>query len=213
MAHRIIIMHDKGEQSGGTPAPRTIPDRHHEVLEAAASQMAVIGPRFFRAVKAMMVHNLELPEDVREMGETKMLVLHTLVKGEQLTSDLAKHFNVTNPTMTRIIDALVDKGYVERHHARGDREGTQEQFVVVVDFDVERVAVLKLDIEPSASLTRLELARSVDQILERAFPGVLANARAASRSPAPATRPTAGPVRPRTSRPPRSAGPQTSRPP
>lgn len=123
MAHKIIIMHDKGEHSAGAPTPtsQAVSDQHQEVLEAAALQMARIGPRFFRAVKAMMVHNLELPEDVREMGETKMLVLHTLVKGKQLTSDLAKHFNVTNPTMTRIIDGLVDKGYVERHHAMGDR--------------------------------------------------------------------------------------------
>jgi DNA-binding MarR family transcriptional regulator len=69
----------------------------------------------------MMVHNMELPEGVREMGESQMLVLHSLIRGRQLTSDLAEHFNVTNPTMTRIIDGLVDKGYVERHHAMGDR--------------------------------------------------------------------------------------------
>lgn len=121
MAHKIIIMRDKGENSGSTLTPQAGMSTHREALEAAASQMAIVGSRFFRAVKAMMVHNMELPEDVREMGETRMLVLHTLVKGRQLTSDLAKHFNVTNPTMTRIIDGLVDKGYVERQHARGDR--------------------------------------------------------------------------------------------
>ena|SRR5437868_5189062 len=121
MPHRIIIMYDKEEHSGGTPVPQAGPNRHHEALEAAASQLAIVGPRFFRAVKAMMVHNMELPEDVRKIGESQMLVLHSLVRGKQLSSDLAKHFNVTNPTMSRIIDGLVDNGYVERQHARGDR--------------------------------------------------------------------------------------------
>src|SRR5437762_9701240 len=110
MAHRIIIMYDKGEQSGGAPATNT--NRHHEILEAAASQLAVIGPRFFKAVKSMMVHNMELPEGVREMGESQMLVLHSLTRGKQLSSDLAERLNVTNPTMSRIVDSLVDKGYI-----------------------------------------------------------------------------------------------------
>src|ERR1043165_3790452 len=121
MAHKIIIMYDKGEQSGSNPVPSADINRHQEALEAAASQLAIIGPRFFKAVKALMVHNIELPEDVREIGESQMLVLHSLVRGKQLTSDLAERFNVTNPTMTRIIDSLVHKGYVERQHAIGDR--------------------------------------------------------------------------------------------
>src|SRR6266511_621184 len=121
MAHKIIIMYDKEEHSAGTPAPTPSTTRHHEALEAAASLMAMIGPRFFKAVKAMMVHNMELPKDVREIGESQLLVLHSLVRGKQLTSDLAERFNVTNPTMTRIIDSLVHRGYVERHHAVGDR--------------------------------------------------------------------------------------------
>ena len=59
-----------------------------EALEAAAARMTVIGPRFFRAIKSLMVRNLELPHDIKEMGESQVLVLHTLTKGQQRTSDL-----------------------------------------------------------------------------------------------------------------------------
>jgi DNA-binding MarR family transcriptional regulator len=48
-------------------------------------------------------------------------VLHALCKGPHMTSTLARRFNVTDPTMTRIVDGLVRKGYVERHHDAADR--------------------------------------------------------------------------------------------
>ena len=119
MGHRVIIMPDAAERAAAnTRAPV---GRHQQALEAAAEQMSMVGPRFFRAIKFLMIRNLDLPEDVREMGESQMLVMHTLVKGKQLTSELAKHFNVTNPTMTRIVDALVNKGYVERRPDANDR--------------------------------------------------------------------------------------------
>src|SRR5215210_4975435 len=118
MAHRIIIMRDKEEQQSGGAMP--FPG-HREALEAAAAQISTVGHRFFRAVKTMMVRNMELPHDVREMGESQMMVLHSLSKGRQRTSDLAKRFNVTNPTMTRIVDALVDRGYVNRRPQVDDR--------------------------------------------------------------------------------------------
>ncbi len=121
MAHKIIIMHDRGEYSAGASTDPLTTSRHQQVLEAAASEMAIIGPRFFKAVKSTMVRNVELPEDIREIGDSQMLVLHSLVKGRQLSSDLAERFNVTNPTMTRIVESLVNKGYVERQHAVGDR--------------------------------------------------------------------------------------------
>src|SRR5437870_5524431 len=117
MAHKIIIMYNKGEHSGVAPTAPTGAIRPQEALEAAALQMAIVGPRFFKAVKSLMVHNMELPDNVREMGESQMLVRHSLVRGKQLSSDLAERFNLTNPTMTRIIESLVHKGYVERHHA------------------------------------------------------------------------------------------------
>ena len=119
MPHKIIIMREKDERSGGSDAARA--ERHREVLEAAAWQMGAIAPRFFKAVKARVAQNVELPEDVREMGESQLRVLHTLGLGRHRASDLARQFNVTNPTISRIIDSLVDKGYVQRFYDAHDR--------------------------------------------------------------------------------------------
>src|SRR5947209_3359805 len=104
MAHRIIIMHDKGEGPGsvGSAPP---PARDREVLEATAAQVASVSGRLFRLIKARAVRNIELPENLRELGESQMWVLHALGKGKHLTSQLARHYNVTNPTMTRIVDS------------------------------------------------------------------------------------------------------------
>jgi len=117
MAHRIIIMHDEDDGAGSPGAA----GRHEEVLKAVANDLGAVGSRFFRTVKAQMARNMTLPEDLKELGDSQMWVLHKLRQGHQLTSKLAQQFNVTNPTMTRTIDTLVDRGYVERRHDVNDR--------------------------------------------------------------------------------------------
>jgi DNA-binding MarR family transcriptional regulator len=112
-------MRDKEEHSGGRAAEIT--DRHREILEAAALQMGTVAPRFFRAVKGRIAQNMELPEDMREMGESQIRVLQTLMLGRHRTSDLARQFHVTNPTISRIVDSLVDRGYVKRNYDPDDR--------------------------------------------------------------------------------------------
>src|SRR4051812_34056709 len=107
MAHRIIIMRDK-EDGAGSPEAM---GQHEEELKAVATDLGAVGSRFFRTVKAQMARNMTLPEDLKELGDSQAWVLHKLRQGNQLTSKLAQQFNVTNPTMTRTIDTLVDRGY------------------------------------------------------------------------------------------------------
>jgi DNA-binding MarR family transcriptional regulator len=116
MAHRIIIMRDKEEDGGGAAAAR-----HQQILEEAATQLATVGPRLFRQVKSHVMRRGHIPEHIRDLGDSQMWVLHALAKGKNLTSELARHHNVTTPTMSRIVDGLVDKGYVQRRHAAEDR--------------------------------------------------------------------------------------------
>jgi DNA-binding MarR family transcriptional regulator len=112
-------MREKEESSGGLD-PQSA-ERHREALEAAAWQLSAVAPRFFKAVKATMADNMELPKDMREMGESQLRVLQSLSHGRHRSSDLAKQFNVTNPTISNIVDSLVRKGYVRREYDMDDR--------------------------------------------------------------------------------------------
>ena len=89
-------------------------------LEEATTQVLRTLPRMFRTIK----HGVRAGEgDLAhtELGEQQMWVLYMLNRGPQLTSELARMFNVAMPTMTRTVDALVHKGYVERRHDAEDR--------------------------------------------------------------------------------------------
>jgi len=118
MRHRVVIMRDKGEPTGGGDRPQ---EERQETLEAAAALIASVAPRFFKLVKARMVRDLDTPDDIRELGESQIWALHALAKGRHQVSELARHYNVTDPTMSRIIDALVRKGYVARRPDLEDR--------------------------------------------------------------------------------------------
>jgi MarR family 2-MHQ and catechol resistance regulon transcriptional repressor len=137
--HRVIIMYGNEEpgtasSSGPTGEPTGALDtrysalgtgeRREKALEDTATIIASVAPRFFKLVKARMARNLDVPDDLRELGESQIWVLHSLAKGRHQNSELARHYNVTDPTMSRIIDALVRKGYVERRPDMEDRRCT-----------------------------------------------------------------------------------------
>jgi DNA-binding MarR family transcriptional regulator len=89
-------------------------------LEEATTQVIRTFPRMFRTIK----HGLRAAEGnpaLADLGEQQMWVLYMLNRGPQLTSELARMFNVAMPTMTRTVDALVQKGYVERRQGAEDR--------------------------------------------------------------------------------------------
>src|SRR4051812_35021293 len=45
-----------------------------------------------------------------ELGLSQIKVLSVLANEQYMMSDLARHFNVSGPTMTHIVDALVERG-------------------------------------------------------------------------------------------------------
>jgi DNA-binding MarR family transcriptional regulator len=119
MAHRIIILHIKDDQPAVTAARA---NSHDRALDEAEAQMTAVSSRVFRQVKSQMMRNMELPENLRELGDAQVMVLHLLKsKGKHMTTELAKLHHVTTPTMTRIVDGLVEKGYVERKPDVDDR--------------------------------------------------------------------------------------------
>jgi DNA-binding MarR family transcriptional regulator len=119
MGHTIRIMGEREEAARASAKGQA----HGELLEKTAEQMMTIFPRLIRAIK----HNSRSAGDspvhstFREMGESQVMALFSLHGRRQLTSELSKRFNVATPTMTRIIDGLVEKGYVERQPDPDDR--------------------------------------------------------------------------------------------
>ena len=91
---------------------------HADALEQAALYMVQTLPRMFKTVKQRL-RGID-PSQI-ELGDSQMWALRLLAEGRQVTSDLAHHLNVTTPTMTRIVDGLVKKGFVERRHDPEDR--------------------------------------------------------------------------------------------
>ena len=120
MARPIRYMEDRLEsieKAGGEAADQ---QQEREVLRDAARIMFATLPHMFRAVKHR-ARTTEPQGPIKEIGESQLWVLTALTRGRQLTSELSRSFNVTNPTMTRIVDALVEKGYVERQPDAEDR--------------------------------------------------------------------------------------------
>jgi|GEM_PF-415692 len=89
-------------------------------LEEAVTQILRTLPAMFRTIK-QQARGTESSGPWRDLGGSQIWVLHALTRGKQLNSELARGFTVTNPTMTRIVDGLVEKGYVERQHDPLDR--------------------------------------------------------------------------------------------
>jgi DNA-binding MarR family transcriptional regulator len=94
--------------------------RHSAALEDATTQVVRTLPRVFKNLKHQ-IRNSASAMAWADMGEQQMSVLHELTRGKLLTSELAKKFDVANPTITRTVDRLVELGYVERHPDAEDR--------------------------------------------------------------------------------------------
>ncbi|HYO51034.1 MAG TPA: MarR family transcriptional regulator [Chloroflexia bacterium] len=120
MARSIRYMEDKLESIEKAGGGASVQQQEREVLRDAARAMFATLPHMFRAVKHR-ARTAEQPGPIKEIGDSQLWVLTALTRGRQLTSELARSFNVTNPTMTRIVDALVEKGYVERQPDAEDR--------------------------------------------------------------------------------------------
>jgi DNA-binding MarR family transcriptional regulator len=116
MAHAIRIMPESKEAQAILEAER----QHNEVLEIAVTNLVGTMPRFFKTVKQGLKHS-DSEGAYRDLGEQQLGLLYALAKEKQLTSELARTFNVAMPTITRSVDTLVERGYVERQPDPTDR--------------------------------------------------------------------------------------------
>ncbi len=116
MAHAIRIMPESKEAQAILEAER----QHNEVLEIAVTNLIGTMPRFFKTIKHGLKHS-DGEGAFRDLGEQQLGLLYALAKEKQLTSELARTFNVAMPTITRSVDTLVERGYVERQPDPTDR--------------------------------------------------------------------------------------------
>ena len=116
MTHAIRIMPESKEARAILEAER----QHDEVLEIAVTNLVATMPRFFKTVKQGLKHS-DSEGAYRDLGEQQLGLLYALAKEKQLTSELARTFNVAMPTITRSVDTLVERGYVERQPDPTDR--------------------------------------------------------------------------------------------
>src|SRR5207248_2436445 len=92
-----------------------------QAIEEAVVQIIATLPQMFRNLKQQVRMSGDPIDQSKELGQAQVWVLHALAGGSRITSELARSFNVSTPTMTRIVDALVDKRLVERQHDTRDR--------------------------------------------------------------------------------------------
>jgi DNA-binding MarR family transcriptional regulator len=158
MTYKVIIMHDKEEGAGGVVAPV----HHSEALEEAVTQMISTLPRMFKLIKqqARSAHG----GPMAELGDAQVWVLTSLASGSQLTSKLAHRHNVTIPTMTRIVDGLVEKEFVMRLPSTEDRRQIHLQLT-----EAGREAVTGAHEQFRAVMTRFVSSLSEKQLEEIAL--------------------------------------------
>lgn len=87
-------------------------------IDDAVTKVIATIPRMFKTIKHQ-ARKADVTD--HDLGETQIWVLYALTTGTQLTGELARRFNVTTPTITRMVDNLVERGYVERRPDSEDR--------------------------------------------------------------------------------------------
>lgn len=70
------------------------------------------------------------------------VVLQTLLEGEYKVTDLAQYSGVSPSAMTRLLDGLVRKEWIERTHAKGDRRKVLIQLTPAGRAEAERLRAL-----------------------------------------------------------------------
>ena len=128
--------------------------RAHDV----ARQLATIGPRLGKTLRRQVrpAAGLSMPQ---------FITLRALSHGPKSASALAQIFGVSRPTITRMVDGLVKKGLVERHHDAEDRRlaiisltGEGRQLQASSEEAAERFLRGLLEVLPPDRLDRLSAA-------------------------------------------------------
>lgn len=98
---------------------KPIPVLTHPTVESASQRMMEVLPLVFRQLLAAA--RREMPEMAAEAGESQYRIILLLKLRDFTISDLAECLHVRTPTVSRMIDSLVERGYVVRQPDATDR--------------------------------------------------------------------------------------------
>ena len=101
---------------------------------------------------ALAARNLERAASTRDLTLAQYRVLAQVAAGDERSSLLAERLAVAKPTITAVVDGLVERGYVERSSVDGDRRSI-------------RIAVTKAG-RQALRAAEAEMTESLDAILE-----------------------------------------------
>jgi|SRR5579859_3749167 len=103
-----------------------IPRERHEgvvttppAVDWAAERLLQVVPPLLRQLMARA--RQEMPGTFCDMGDTQFRIIKVLNHGEFTMGDLADRMKVRAPTISRIVDALVARGFVDRQPDPTDR--------------------------------------------------------------------------------------------
>jgi DNA-binding MarR family transcriptional regulator len=101
---------------------------------------------------ALAARNLERAASARDLTLAQYRVLAQVAAGDERSSLLAERLAVAKPTITAVVDGLVERGYLERSSVDGDRRSI-------------RIAVTKAG-RHALRAAEVEMTESLDAILE-----------------------------------------------
>ncbi|HEX6607845.1 MAG TPA: MarR family transcriptional regulator [Chloroflexia bacterium] len=105
------------ETAPTSEAPTAAPAR--PAVDQAAGRVLRVIPVMF---KQMIVKaREEMPDALCDLGETQFRIIHALNYGSFTMGELAERMKVRTPTVSRMIDAMVARGLVDREPDSTDR--------------------------------------------------------------------------------------------
>ncbi len=84
-------------------------------IKEIAKEMAILVPKFIRRLQAEFI-------SIEEITSSQIVILMSLFEeGKISVGKLAEQMKVSGPTVTGLVDRLVDNGYIERKRSTEDR--------------------------------------------------------------------------------------------
>ena len=96
-----------------TPVPA------RRAVDEAAGRLLRVIPVMFKQM--IMQAREEMPDALCDLGETQFRIIHALNHGSFTMGELADRMKVRTPTVSRMIDAMVARGLVDREPDSTDR--------------------------------------------------------------------------------------------
>ena len=112
------------------------------MLRKVAKELVETLPLVMRSLGSEMRHSVEIPSDAH-FG-----ILFRLLQSPANLSELARHHNVSLPTMSNSISILVEHGLVQRERAAHDR---RQVVLSITDAGAEVLQKIRLQLENHAA--------------------------------------------------------------